>query len=231
MPSMTLSQMRRLLRRGLGNLSETDLTDVDADEMLNISLWKIWQKFKFKERECRIYTETTDGVSDYGLDEDAVLDSIITVGIKNGAQADEGQYSKLALIDHEEYDVLHNTREDNRGKPTRYYRLQHTLILWPTPDAGPDGAGYTIRVVFYRTAATLLEGTLETTALPTDWDRVVLKDAIAFGHFLNEDYNLEALAQNSFQEDMRDAKLIRDTEIQDGRYSGLKVITDFPETP
>lgn len=229
MPNLTLDAMRRLLRKGLGNLSEDDLSDAECDELLNLALWKIWQKFEFRERECRIYAETTQAVSDYGLPEDTLLDSIISVAIKDGAEEDEGQWTKLEQISKSVYDTRHSTKEEAQGKPEVYHRLKHTLILDPVPDDGPDGTGYTIRIVFWRTAATLLEGTLEGTGLPPNWDEIVLKGAIARGHFFNEDYTQAAAATSFEREDIKDAVLIKDREIQDGRYHGLQVLWDKPE--
>ena len=141
--SLHLTEMRSLVRQGLGGLTEDDISDVEVDRLLNMSLWHLWQKFEFRERECRIYTETVDGTSDYGLPEDTLLDSIRTISCKDGVEADTGQWKKMKLISKDEYDERHNTDEDHRAKPTAYHRLQHTLIVDPVPDDV-----YTIRIVF-----------------------------------------------------------------------------------
>lgn len=222
--SLSLATMRTLVRKGLGDLTATDMDNTECDRLLNMSLWALWQQHNYKERECRIYTETVDGTSDYGLPEDATLDSIISVAIKDGVQATEGKYTKLVLSTWDRYDEEHSTLETARGKPVNYHRLQHTLILDPVPDDV-----YTIRIVFWRTIVTLVDTTYENTQLPANWDEIVVEGAISRGHFYNEDYNEANAAQNFQKTHLRDAVLIRDKELRDGRYAGLRVLRSDPE--
>lgn len=223
---LLLRDMRELVREGLGGLTENDMPNPKVDRLLNMSFWHIWQKFESRERECRTYVETQDGVSEYGLPEDNVLDAIITVAIKDGQKADEGQWSKLHQISKREYDIRHNTEAAQRAKPNAYHRLQHTLILDPVPGS----TIYTVRIIFWRTVENLIEGTLETTELPAQWDELVVEGAIERGHFYNEDYSQAAAAQNFKGAKLRDAVLIRDREVEDNRWAGLKVDFEGPDS-
>lgn len=219
------SQMRELLRIGLGNLTEKDMTDPEADLLLDLSFTAIWMKYEFKERECRAFIETQEGVSEYRLDEDNIFDSLITVAIKDGAKTDEGQWKKLLKTEWDPYDETHDTSVESRAKPTRFHRLQHTLIVDPVPDA----TIYTLRLIYYRTLDTFVQGKAEITSLPPQWDEIVVEGAISRGHFYRQDYNEAAAAQNFQGVHIRDAVLIREHELRDVRYARLEVLHDDPE--
>lgn len=222
---LTKTEMRTLVRQGLGGLDEEDLPDAQADIYLDLSFTHIWQKYDFKERECRAYVETQDGVDEYRLDEDNIFDSIITVAIKDGVKDDEGTWKKLAKYEWDQHDEVHSTKIEDRGKPTRYHRLQHTLIVNPVPDS----TIYTLRIIFWRTVDTFINGLAELTELPPQWDEIVVEGAISRGKFYASDYNEAAAAQNFQGVHIRDAVLIRERELRDARYARLDVLWDDPE--
>ena len=48
MAGLSLTRMQALLRKGLGGLDSTDLTNTEADEYLNLALWELEDKSPFR---------------------------------------------------------------------------------------------------------------------------------------------------------------------------------------
>lgn len=217
--SLTLARMRALLRKGLGGLDSNELTDAEADELLNIALWDLDNRFPFKEKECLVTASTVAGQEDYALP--STLDAIRNVAIVDD---ETGQYRYLREMTVEWYENnAEDDDEDERARPKYWLRRDDGLILWPIPDIV-----YTLRLEMWRTVPSLLEGTVDTTGLPRNWDRIVVKNAVAEGHFFNQDYNLEQQARNSAIGNERGSVLTTSKEEEGIRFGGLDVLHEWP---
>jgi hypothetical protein len=210
--------MFALTRKGLGGLDSTDLTDVEATELLNLALWELEDKFPFRAKETEMrfplvvdqyeYTipTTTDAISSL-----AVLD---TDGIRH----------KLGRASRAWMDENFNETDD-KGTPTRYLREDTTIIFHPIPDAVLT-AIMTLKV----SIDSLLSGSVEATGLPRNWDELVVEGAIVRGHFYAGDYNEARQAANFQVQKIRSSVLnLAKEEKQDSRYARLNVIWDEPE--
>jgi hypothetical protein len=210
--------MFALTRKGLGGLDSTDLTDVEATELLNLALWELEDKFPFRAKETEMrfplvvdqyeYTipTTTDAISSL-----AVLD---TDGIRH----------KLGRASRDWMDENFN-EEDDKGTPTRYLREDTTIIFHPIPDAV-----LTTIMTLKVSIDSLLSGSVEATGLPRNWDELVVEGAIVRGHFYAGDYNEARQAANFQVQKIRSSVLnLAKEEKQDSRYARLNVIWDEPE--
>lgn len=217
--ALTLERMRALVRQGVGNLDDVDLPDAEVDELLNTSLWELSEKFPFKEKECLSTRDTIIGTASYALPME--MDALISVGCIN----DEGQYKKLARVSQDWYENHGNLDEvEKRGFPLYYVRRENVLLIWPRPDKV-----YTLRLLFWRTLNSLLEGSIEVPELPRNWHFIIVQSAIVKFHFLRQDYNAARQAENFVVSMIRDAVLDGVKEERDSRYARLVVLWDWPE--
>ena len=226
MANLTLTEMRVLVRKGLGGLTASELSNADTDQLLNLALKDLQAEFPLKEKECIVEAAATAGSDSYNLPADIDAIQGVTVIDETSGSVDPKEFKKLKRLSMDEMEVR-RTRDfaDVRALPEYYTRWEDVLIVSPIPDKA-----YTIRVVMLKNLALLLEGSVDTVGWPDEWDEILVKFAIAKGHFFNEDYNLEQQAQNSALGALRSAKLVNTAEEDDYRYAGLTVLRAFPES-
>lgn len=217
--TLSLTRMRALVRRGLGGLDSDDITDDEVDELLNLSLWELDNRFPFKEKECLVTASTVAGQADYALPSD--LDAIRTVSIVDD---DTERYVPLKQMDVQDFEEkAQEDDEDDRDQPTHYMRRDNGVHLHPIPDKV-----YTLRLNMWRTVASLVEGTIEETGLPRNWDEIVVEGAVTRGHFYTQDYNLARQAENFRVGHERGAVLDEHKEKRGARYARIKPIFEWP---
>jgi hypothetical protein len=226
---LTLERMRYLVRKGLGGLDEEDMPNEDVDELLNLALWNLSERFPFKEKECLVTGIIQPGQVEVGITED--MDAIYSLSIRHG---DDGDLEKLArrsmdwMEQHrvKEGDLLESDpppEDRKRGRPRFYTRWRNTIYIHPIPDKQ-----YGIRLAYWRTVPSLLSGLVDTPELPRNWHEIVVEGAITRGHYFNEDYNLAQQAENFRLSHERSAVMVTSKEERDSRVAGLQVLHDFP---
>lgn len=219
--SLSLADFRRLLRKGLGNLDSDDLTDDEADELLNLSLWDIEDQFPFELKKDEVTTELATDQYQYDLGSISLLDSIRSV-----AYVDEyGQSRPLERMTRQTYDELFNSGSvnDPAGYPEKYMREGNVLTIWPPP---AEALNELPLVVAIREGITNLTNTGSN--LPRNWDQIILQGAIALGHFFRQDYGLFKEAENAKIAKIRGMVMTESKEEEDSRYAGLQVAWDKP---
>lgn len=214
--SLTVTQMRTLVRRGLGGLDVTDLPDADCDLYLNLALSELGAKFRFEEKEEIWTSETIADVYEYLLAGITNLDALQSVALVT----DDGDGSKLVRMSREQLDNWFSTTET--GQPKYFLREGNVLTLWPIPDAV-----YTIRVATLLNIDELL-GASDTSGLPPNWDELIVEGAIQRGHIYNEDYILAQQLGNITIGKVRQAVETQSKEEQDSGSAGLDVMWEAP---
>jgi len=216
--TLTLERMRALTRKGLGGLDDTDLPDLDCDELLNLSLWDLEAKYDFEEKETQWTALLVDGDFQYslpGIVGGFILDAIESISVIDP----EGSRRKLDRMTRAWYDETFD--DDDIDLPRFYLREGEILTVYPTP--GPTEDGLTISLTGKEGIASMVSGTKEVTGLPRNWDDLVVMGAVTLGHYYAQDYR-EARESMTIQ-----TALIRSTvptlakEEQDARYAGLDV--------
>lgn len=220
---LSLTVLRRLVRKGLGGLDEDDLSDEDVDLYLNLSLWNISDKFAFKEKEALSLISTVIGQVEYIVPEP--LDALHSMAY---VDPDTGKTRKLIRMDWDHYEQIRDEGEDEndetpRGRPRRFVRRGDNFFVHPIPDKV-----YELRVAFWRTIASLVIGDVNTVDLPRNWQEMVVEGAVTRGHYYNEDYTLAQQADNFRVGHERSAVLAQDKEERDNKYARLRVIDEFP---
>ena len=215
---LTLTRMQALLRKGLGGLDSTDLTNTEADEYLNLALWDLEDKFPFRAKETEMRFPLVVDQFEYTIP--ATTDAISSLALIDA----DGQRHKLVRKSRDWMDE--NIDESGTGAtPTFYLREDTTLILYPIPDVI-----LTIIMTLKVSITSLLTSSVEATGLPRNWDILVIQGATVFGHIFNGDYN-EARQLANFQlTGVRSAVMtLAKEEKADSRYARLNVIDSFPE--
>lgn len=230
--SLSLSTMRSLVRRGLGNLTATDLSDTDVDLFLNMSLWGVENNHWFKEKECRVTIPLVDGQWRYGLPTGGpTLDAIITVSVfdtdGDSHLLDRASFDKYAeTFDHGH--INYATPADfanKRGQPTKFFREDNAIYVW---DQVPDDSGWVLELLMWKTIASLTDQA-PNPDLPRNWHEIVVEGAITRGHYYNQDYNLARQAEDFRVSHVRQAAMDIAKEERNSRYAAVEVPTDWPE--
>lgn len=225
---MSLSEDRMIywLRKELGGLDDSDLSDVDALELLNMSLWSLEDTFPFKAKETvNTSIPLVEGTSSYSLASITRLDAITSVSIRLSADSNNEGH-KLARMTRDWYDANYVGGEDARALPTRYMREGNLLYVYPDPNA--DYAGLALRIAHRQGIASIIDGATSS-GLPRNWDEIVMRGAVWRAHNANGDYNLAQQATNFQLGLIRQAITVEAKEERDSRYARVNVIHEFPE--
>ena len=218
--SLTLDRMIFWFRKELGILGGQEVDDTDIVELLNMALWNVESNFKFHTRERCATTATVADQYLYDVSTITRLDSITSIAVVD----DDGQRHKLSRTTRHWLDANANFSEDS-GLPTRYLRERDILTLHPVPDDD-----YTLTVNHRRGVESLLQGTVEGTGLPRNWDEIVLSGAIWRGwKLIKGDYEKAKDAANVTGALITMSKSVEDKETVDSRFARLNVIWEFPE--
>lgn len=225
--SLSLQQMRDLVREGLGGLDEQDIGDSNVDLLLNLSFWEIESKFPFEEKNFRFEFSTVAAQEDYVISTIISAPSGVSLEAIQGLSVldSEGKAFVLQRATEQWIETQYSTSSNFQSRPTHYVRRDDTLRLWPIPDAI-----YTIRILFLRSLETLQYLSVEETGLPREWDELTVEGAITRGHYYNQDYNLAQQAENFRVMKIRTAESTHAKEERDSHYAGLIVQWDDPET-
>lgn len=167
--TLDLDRMRIRVRKPLGMMDEddTDLTNDDVDEYLNMSFWEVQDKFPFREKEKTGTFQTQVGVRNYEMpDPFEYLKSLAIVDLTSF------QHKPLDLITAREYERLYNEQTTAQGKPCKYLREDCYARLWPTPDNI-----YTIVLRRNIVLADISESN-NTLPIPQVWTEIVIYGAI-----------------------------------------------------
>jgi len=186
--SLDLDQMRKWLRKGAGNLTDDELPDEDADELLNMSLWELEDRFPFETKKSKYRFNMVVGQSTYSTAPLNTPNAIRSVAI---IDSDTGARTKLDKMVRDWYDSNVVLSSNSQAKPTKYMREASCLYF----DWDPDDT-YLVEINFQEGVESLLEGTNESTGLPRNWDELVVQGAIWRAHFYTEDYQRARQAAN-----------------------------------
>lgn len=220
--SLTLDEMRSLLRRGLGGLSSTELTDADSDLYLNMSLWELEARYPFESTESTGTIALVDGTRIYDLSTLTRFDAITSIAVVQTSN----KRKKIRRMTRDTYDTVYNSSAGSKGEPEFYFREDTNLYVWPTPDSVIGGQN--LEISFRQQVQSLLEGSVDSVGLPRDWAELVVEGAIARGHLYNQDYNLSREITNLQISKIRTSVPTVSKEERDSRYAGLKVQWDEP---
>ncbi len=216
--SLTLTRMRVKVRLGLGGLDDGDLPNTDLDELLNISLWELEDKFPFEIKETIFASTLVSGQFEYAMPLSPLLfDAIESISVTDG----EGARFKLDRMTRSWLDD--NFDDSDLGQPEKYLREGEILTFFPIPDT--DQNAFAFEIASKESVADLTSAGSE---LPRNWDEIIVMGAIWRGHFFEQDYEL-ARESKTLQ-----VALIRSTvptiakEEDDSQQAGLQVLWETP---
>lgn len=175
--AINLATLRSELRIAL-SVDDIDLPDPGADLLLNRTYWEIAEKFHIRETESATTFNTEEGIREYALP--SSFESLRISAIVDPISSQHAQLTNMSI---KEYENLYNESEDNYAMPTRYFRGNESIILWPTPDDE-----YVV-IIHYRFQLTDLADADPDPLLPKSWQELLLYGATYRGFVRFNDYD------------------------------------------
>ena len=208
---LSLPTLRAELRKHLGQ-DEDDLPDDDADLLLNRTYWEILEKFHVRETESSTTFTTVASQREYELPP-----SFESLRVSSFVDPDSGQHTKLDRISIKEYENIYSDDTDEEGPPTKYFRGNSAIVLWPTPDDV-----YSI-VIHYNTQLDDLSDDNVDPALPKSWQEMVLMGAVWRGFLQVNDYVKAKMASATYSQMVSTAVPVESKEEWDSSTAGVSV--------
>ena len=178
-----LDVLRTELRVHLG--LETDdldeLSDDDADLLLNRAFWELLNKFNFREEECSV--EFTIAEDEDFISLPTLFESIRKLSILNSTT---NVWTPLVRIDIQEFERTANDDTSAKGAPENYFREGVGIRLLSVAGGSPD-ATYTLRIK-YRITLADLSGSNTTMVIPEVLHELVLLGGLWRGLMRLRDY-------------------------------------------
>ncbi len=167
--AIDLTVLRTELRVHLGYETDgtDDLSDDNADLLLNRAFWELLNKFNFREEECSI--EFTVDEDDDFISLPTLFESLRTLSILN---ADTNKWTPLVRADIKEFERVANDDSSAKGAPENYFREGIGIRLYSSAGGAPDKT-YTLRIKYRVTLADLATGNT-TLIIPDVWHELVL---------------------------------------------------------
>ena len=165
--AIDLAVLRTELRVHLGYEEDgtDDLSDNDADLLLNRAMWELMNKFNFREEEKSATFPAVDGTEFYSLP--TLFESVRNISLQDADNTET--WFPLDRTSLDEYTKNLDDADTNEGMPLRYFREDNGIRLNPIPDK----ATYTIKVKYRVTLADLAAGNT-TLIIPDVWHELIL---------------------------------------------------------
>lgn len=210
MPGLVLSQLRSELRIHLG-LDSVDLSNTDADILLNRGYWELQGKLKLPQNNIQDSFSTVAGTSHYAITYPDV--AIITVALKK-----DDVWTRLDPTDESTYINERDEKTESRDIPTRYLIIGTNLILDPIPNDV-----YTIQVTRHEVLTDLSDSN-PNFALDIVLNEVLLLLAVYNGFIRKRDFN-SAYRINAIIDDKLSTYVPKEVREQESwKYAQVQII-------
>lgn len=220
--SLSRTRMFALVRKGLGGLDDSDLPDTECDELLNLALWELEDKYPFEAKETVFSSTLVTDQFEYDLSGISLLDALVSVAWVDS----NGESQKLESMTRSVFDTLFDDASSKSisGPPEQYLREGNTLTVWPPPSS--DENGKVLNLALKESVENISSGNTAT-GLPRNWDELVVFGAIARGHMLNSDYD-KAREMRTLQVGITRSTVPTESKEEDNRWAGLDVAYGRP---
>lgn len=163
--SLDLVQLRTDLRKSLGGLDTTDLSNTEADLLLNKSFWEIMDKFPFREKQSTLTFDYTDGVRLYTAP--SPFEAVLKISISDPTDGADNKHKPLDRMTIDWYEQQYDPDDDQEGKPEFYMRYEDGFYVYPTPDKTYNG------VIWYNTTLADLSVANDVPVIPQVWHEII----------------------------------------------------------
>ena len=220
--AIDLAVLRTELRVHLGY--ETDdtgeLSNTDADLLLNRAFWELMNKFNFREEEKSSTFPTIAGTEFYSLP--TLFESVRNISIQN-PDTDE-TWVLLDRITLNEYSKNLDDASAAETKPARYLREDNGIRLSPIPDK----ATYVVRVKHRITLADLSSSNM-TVAIPDVWHELILFGGIWRALIRLKDYEASREIKNQQISLINSTVEVEGKEEIDSPLAGIEIPTELTQ--
>jgi hypothetical protein len=203
----------------LRKMTGIDVSDLDDPSVLlnfNISWWELMDIFDFREKERTVTWNTVAGTILYPVV--APFDALQGLSIED---PDSKQHSVLVPIEESEYEMDFVNTTDARGTPTRYYRENNNVGLWPTPDK--------VYTIIEKDLTTLADLAVAAPPVPQSWHEIIFLGGVYRCFWDIGDKNSAAYYEKvqANKANIRVPVKAKE-EKMDNKWSGLSVPKRFP---
>ncbi len=222
--AIDLAVLRTELRVHLGYESDgtDDLSNDDADLLLNRAFWALLNKFNFREEECSIEF-TVDEDEDF-ISLPTLFESMRKLSILN---SDTNKWTPLVRADIQEFERVANDDDSAKGAPENYFREGTGIRLYSKAGGGPD-ATYTLRIKYRVTLADL--GTSNTTlVIPDVWHELVLMGGHWRGLHRLRDYESAREVRNVQIGEINSTVEVEGKEEVDSPLAGIEIPSELTQ--
>lgn len=209
--SLTLQNIRDLVRRACGNLDSADMPDAEVDQYVNMAIWELEDQYPFKAKECFKETDTVAGQAKYNIPSD--LSAVMGVSLRD----DNNQWHRLDRMTEDWYWDNYDEDSGEESRPERYMRLDEVIYLYPTPDDV-----YRLGLLNWREIASLSTSG-DTPELPRNWHEIIADTAVVKALKYTGDINQAQQYANFPIRARREAVLDKTKEEEDSEQAGLDV--------
>ena len=168
---IAIDRMRIRVRKPLGmEENDSDLTDDDIDEYLNMAFWEVQDKFPFREKERSGTFLTVAGTRNYEMPKP--FECLRELAIVNPVSGQHSPLIQMTTTEYEEKYIDDTISDKSQAIPTHYVREQTFARLWPTPDK--------VYTIWMRRLIILQDLSDENTVqpLPQIWTEILIYGAI-----------------------------------------------------
>ncbi len=222
--AIDLAVLRTELRIHLGYESDgtDDLSDDNADLLLNRAFWELLNKFNFREEECSIEF-TVDEDEDF-ISLPTLFESMRKLSILN---SDTNKWTPLVRADIQEFERVANDDDSAKGAPENYFREGSGIRLYSKAGGGPD-ATYTLRIKYRVTLADLASGNT-TLVLPEVWHELVLMGGHWRGLLRLRDYESAREVKNQQVAMINSTVPVEAKEEVDSPLAGIEIPSELTQ--
>lgn len=157
--------LRKAGQRKVATLAGAETPVTQTVDFLNQVYFEMLQILKVNRLERTATLDTANGTAAYSLAADADINSLIGDSV-----IETGSGLRLKEVD---YTWPLQQGLDAAGRPDSFYRQENSLHLYPVPNAV-----YTLQYA-YLIKPSKLSGDADTTALPEEWEHVLVQGALA----------------------------------------------------
>lgn len=214
--TLSVAQMTTKIRKDTG-IDINDLSDAEILLNLNLSWWEVADKFEFREKEQSTSFVTVTGTVLYPAP--TPYEAIQGLYIED---PNSKQRTPLRFMEDFEYEQNLVNTSDARGMPTRYYRKNNNIGLWPTPD--------TVYTIYEDYLMPLADLATVAPPIPQVWHEPILFGGI-YRSFLDVGDKVNGSYFRKEQGDMINttSPVKSKEEKTDMRWAGVSVPRSFPD--
>lgn len=207
-----VSQMINEVRTNTGVSNIAPFDDTGITQFINYAYWHLLNILKF-DTEDAIVTAVTVAGQNY-VSVPASVENLNLVSIENPDSLEHSPLARTTPYDYEKNFINDNSAQDI---PTKYFRLNDKIYLWPTPDDI-----YNLKIYYVATLTDLT--TADIPKLPKNWFEILVAGATWRAFLKIRDFASAQYWRGIENDLLAPSKTAKEEEEKDTHEGGVNVI-------